>query len=264
MVLLVTALSGCSERQPVPPPVTAADRPQAPTATAFDYQLGGDYPLPPGVDMVVRQWLDGEAAADTYSVCYVNAFQTEADPAGPDGENAWPAGTVWTGVEDPAWPGEHPIDIGSVERREDAAAFVRTRFAACAERGFDAVELDNLDTYTRYDDAPFDRDDTIAYASLLVDEAESLGLAVGQKNTTDLLDVGPTTIGFAFAVVEECGAFDECRDFTDAYGAAVFDIEYTTEGFSAACAAIGDVAAVIHRDLDLTTPADPAYVFDTC
>lgn len=233
-------------------------------ATPFDYQLGGDYPLPDGVGLVVRQWADGEADPQAYSVCYVNAFQTEATPGDPDHRDNWPPGAVWEEGEDPDWPGEHPIDISSNRQRRTAVEFVTSRFQQCVTAGFDAVELDNLDTFTRYPDAPFDRDDTIAYATLLVDAAADLGLAVGQKNTPELLDVARTEIGFGFAIVEECGVYDECQTYVDTFEGRVFDVEYTDDGLAAACEAIGDVAAVVQRDVELVTPADPGYVYGTC
>jgi len=254
-VALLTTVAACS---PPPEPV------QPPPGVAFDYQLGGDYPLPAGTELVVRQWTDGEADPDAYSVCYVNAFQTEATPGHPDYENNWPPGVVWEQGEDPQWPGEHPIDIGSNTKRRAAVEFVTSRFEHCAQQGFEAVELDNLDTFTRYPDAPFDRADTIAYARLLVEAAIEEGLAVGQKNTPELLGVARTEIGFGFAIVEECGAYEECQPYVDTYQGRVYDVEYTEAGLAAACAAIGDEAAVVQRDLELVTPEQPGYVYATC
>lgn len=237
---------------------------QPPPGVGFDYQLGGDYPLPAGAELVVRQWSGGSADEDAYSVCYINAFQTEAEPGHPDSIINWPEGLVWDEAEDPEWPGEHPIDISSNRNRRTAVDFITHRFQECVERGFDAVELDNLDTFTRYPDAPFDRDDAIAYARLLVDAATELGLAVGQKNTPELLDVARTEIGFGFAIVEECGQFEECQAYVDTYEGRVYDVEYTDEGLTAACEAIGDVAGVVQRDVGLVTPEAAEYVFTTC
>jgi hypothetical protein len=90
-------------------------------------------------------------------------------------------------------------------------------------------------------------------------------LAVGQKNTPQLgavtsLDV----IGFDFAVAEECGQFEECDAYTAVFGDAVLVVEYTAEGFDAACRAVGDRLSIVRRDLDVTTPDDPAYVDERC
>jgi hypothetical protein len=236
-----------------------------PPGLGLDYQLGGDSPLPDGVGIVVRDWFEGEAADGAYSVCYVNAFQTQADDDRPDGTDSWPPEVVWRdGGEDPEWPGEYPVDLGTADERDAAAAFVATAIDTCAEKGFDAVELDNLDTFTRWPDAPFDRDDTIAYATELAALAHDAGLAVAQKNTVELLDAGPA-IGFDLAVVEECGTHDECAPFLQAYGDAVLIVEYTDGGLAAACAATaGTGAHVVRRDLDLVTPDDADYLRETC
>lgn len=229
----------------------------------FDYQIGGAFAPAPSVGIVSRDRKASPSSAP-YDVCYVNAFQTEATPGDPDHEDNWPPGVVWDEREDPDWPGEHPIDIGTNANRRTAAEFVNSRLEHCAQQGFDAVELDNLDTFTRYPDAPFDEQDAIAYARLLVEFAIESGLAVGQKNTPELLDVARTEIGFGFAIVEECGAYDECQPYVDTYEGRVYDVEYTAEGLAAACEAIGDVGTVIQRDRDLVTPDDPGYVFATC
>ena len=54
-----------------------------PSNAGFDYQIGGDYPLPAGVSVVSRDWFSGRPAPDpAYSICYVNAFQTQVDERG--------------------------------------------------------------------------------------------------------------------------------------------------------------------------------------
>lgn len=259
--LLLAACSTVPD-EPATGPPDGGDAVEAPPAGAgLDYQLGGSYPPPDGVGTVVRQY-DDDPEPGLYSVCYVNAFQTEAEPDGPDGADSWPAEVVWD-AEDPMWPGEHPIDLSTPQLRDLAAAFVTERLQRCAEAGFDAVELDNLDTYERYPGAPWDRDDTIAYATSLVRVATGLGLAVGQKNTTDLLDAAPE-IGFTFAVVEECGEFDECEAFAAGYGDHVLAVEYTATGLAAACVALDGAASVVRRDLDLVEPGEPGYLRATC
>ncbi|MEY2425156.1 MAG: hypothetical protein QOI61_728, partial [Actinomycetota bacterium] len=56
----------------VAPPARAVDVPIG----KFDYQLGGAYPPPPGVGIVVRDRLDPPAAGK-YNVCYINGFQAQ-------------------------------------------------------------------------------------------------------------------------------------------------------------------------------------------
>lgn len=225
-----------------------------PSGAAFDYQLGGDAPLPAGVTIVARDWQAGTPpGGGVYAICYVNAFQSQ-----PDVE--WPAEVV-TEFEDPAWPGEFVIDLSTAASRGTALQRSQEMLDTCASKGFDAVEFDNLDSYTRFDDLPFGEDETVLYATALVQAAHDVGLAAGQKNSVELLG---RPIGFDFAVVEDCGVYDECAAYGEAYGDRVLAIEYTVEGLAAACATLGSGASVVLRDLYLTTPDDPEYVHATC
>ncbi|OEV19859.1 hypothetical protein AN219_27525, partial [Streptomyces nanshensis] len=56
----------------------------------------------------------------------------------------------------------------------------------CAEKGFQAVEVDNLDSYERSGDR-LSRADNVAFAALLTRRAHRSGLAAGQKNAQELL-----------------------------------------------------------------------------
>ena len=107
-------------------------------------------------------------------------------------------------------------------------------------------------------------DEALAYAATLVAQAHSLGLAAGQKNAVEIAARGRAEAGFDFAVVEECGQYDECVDYTEVYGDEVFAIEYTEAGFAAACDALHPAASVILRDLDLVLPDDPDYLRRAC
>ena len=81
----------------------------------------------------------------------------------------------------------------------------------CARDGFDAVEFDNLDSFTRSHGLM--TRDGVGYAELLVRRAHDAGLAVGQKN---LAGYDGTAIGFDFAVAEECGRYRRVRAYDEA------------------------------------------------
>ena len=128
----------------------------------------------------------------------------------------------------------------------------------CAADGFDAVEFDNLDSWTRFAGAPFGRADAVAYARRLVRRAHRAGLAAAQKNTVEL--DGPR-IGFDFAVAEECGRWRECGRYKRMYGDHVLAIEYRRRDMARTCRVFG---SVVLRDVDVSTPASPGYRFGTC
>lgn len=252
---------------PTPPPLDPV-----PANVAFDYQIGEPYALPSGVGVVSRDWFDASPAANAYNICYVNAFQTQGnyDLTRPDARDNWPANLV-LGNEDPVWGGEYLIDLSTSALRTQAAAHVQQMIQGCADKGYDAVEYDNLDSWTRFDSVPeitlpFDRSDAIAYAELITDAAHGLNMAVGQKNTASLTATEAlTTIGFDFAIVESCGLWNECNVFTGIYGDQVVAIEYSVSAFNNACAAVGSQISVVLRDQGVTAPSSPnTYVRDEC
>lgn len=259
---LLLAASCGSVDEPTPVRVLPAD-------AAFDYQIGGDYDPPTGTVVVTRDWFFGEAFTDGYAICYINAFQTQNDVAGidrPDERSNWPEALVLSGFEDdPNWAGEYLIDISTAAKREAAADHLQQMIEVCADKGFDAVEFDNLDSWTRLAGLPFGRADAIEFARIITERGRALGLAVAQKNTADLgAEVSRDVIGFDFAVVEECGSFDECDRFVAAFGDAFVAVEYTNDGFAAACAAVGDRVSVVRRDLLVTSPESDDYAYDEC
>lgn len=253
-------LTGCTSPPSAPDP--APDGAPFPVDATADYQLGGAYPPPAGVTLVARDSTE-EPLAAAYSICYINGFQTQPG-------DQWPDDLVLHDGQqrlvDPNWPDENVIDISTAEKRAAAASRIEQAIATCAASGFDAVEFDNLDSYTRSDDH-LTLDDAIAFASLLVDRAHELGLSAGQKNTSELGRVGPDTIGFDFAVVEECDQFEECGAYTDVYGGRVIDIEYTDalrRPFVEVCADAATPTITILRDRGLAPQGDPAHHYESC
>jgi hypothetical protein len=263
----LASVSGCN---PPPPPQVVVP---LPANAPFDYQIGGDYAVPQGTTVVARDWFIGEPIEEGYSLCYVNAFQTQSDEDGvdrPDEKSNWPEDLVLNELgDDPNWGGEYLVDISTAGKRSEAAAWLLPMIATCADKGFDAVEFDNLDSWTRFDETPlassvpFGRSDAIEFARIITDLAHNVGLAVGQKNTADVLE-DSGAIGFDFAVVEECGQFAECGDFATVYGDDIVAIEYSDEGFRSACAAIGAASSVVRRDVNVSRPGVVEYVFDEC
>jgi Glycoside-hydrolase family GH114 len=257
--------------------VPAAGQPLTlpPPNARFDYQIGGDYPLPRGVEVVSRDWFMGSADAAAYSICYVNAFQTQDDEDGVDRRDErsnWPVGLVLRDLgDDPKWGGEYLIDLSSAAKRSQAADWVQQMIEGCADKGFDAVEYDNLDSWTRFDgtpvedEVPFGKRQAIRYAELLTDRAHALGLAVAQKNGLDLSRrQSRERIGFDFAIAEECGRYGECQDYRDRFGNRVIVIEYRRRDFRRACRAVGSKLSVVLRDLNVTRPGSPSYRYAAC
>ena len=234
-----------------------------PAGAAADYQLGGAYPPPPGVRVVVRDSTDVPEPG-LFNICYVNGFQTQP---GAD----WPADLLvssWDGkpLADPNWPDEYLLDISNPEKRIANLALVLPALRACAEKGFDAVEFDNLDSYTR-SSGKLSRRDALLFARLLIMAANDLGLPAGQKNAAELGQRGRRA-GFSFAIVEECHRWYECATYTRVYGPTqVIGIEYADAlrgTFAEACADPDRPGSLILRDRMLSRAGSEGYVFDIC
>ena len=273
-VLLFAALGTCPMLIPASPAAAAGYAPP-PVNSGFDYQIGGDYPLPAGVSVVSRDWFSGAAAADpAYSICYVNAFQTQADEPGtnrPDEHSNWPRRLVLNKLgDDPHWGGEYLIDISTARKRKRAAAWVGQMIEGCADGGFEAVEFDNLDSWTRFDGTPlarkvpFGKRDAVAYAALIAARAHALDLAVGQKNTVELGAKARRRVGFDFVIAEECARYHECGRYVRAYGDHVISVEYHRSTFERACAEIGDRVSVVLRDRNVSRPGARGYKYAAC
>ncbi|MFF1531060.1 endo alpha-1,4 polygalactosaminidase [Cellulomonas sp. NPDC058312] len=252
------AVAGCSGPAPARPGLP-------PAGVVVDYQLGGGYAPPDGIGGVVRDVTDAPDT-DRWSGCYVNGFQTQ-----PAERDVWLAehpdlvlrDDAGDPVVDPGWPDELLLDTSTGAKRAAIAEVVGAQVTRCADRGFDAVELDNLDSWTR-SDGRLTEDDAVDLAARLVDVAHAAGLAVAQKNAPDLGTRGRDEAGFDFAVAEECLAYDECAAYTDVYGDAVLDVEYDAGPFPDRCADPRRPTSTVLRDRDLRTPADDGYVLATC
>ncbi|MFH9105219.1 endo alpha-1,4 polygalactosaminidase [Streptomyces albus] len=234
-----------------------------PVHAGFDYQIGGPYSPPEGVRVVSRD-RKAEPAAGHYSVCYVNAFQAQ-----PNALEWWDEhhprlllrDDEGEPVMDTDWD-EAIFDTSSAGRRAELARIVGRWIDGCADKGFQAVELDNLDSYERSDDR-LDHADNVAFAKLLTRRAHDSGMAAGQKNAADMVG-RRKAMGFDFAVTEQCGQYKECEQYAKAYDDRVLDVEYDAKGMANACRAWGDRLSVVRRDLDVKPRGEKGYVFAHC
>lgn len=233
-----------------------------PEGGAPDYQLGDGYPPPDGVDIVVRD-RTSPPPANAYSICYLNAFQTQ-----PGERQDWPDELLLVDsdgepVVDPDWPDEVILDTSTDDNREAIEEKVTPWIRECASAGFNAVEFDNLDTYARSGGA-LTLEDNAELAEDLVEVAHEAGLAAAQKNAAEDSETLRDEAEFDFAIAEQCAEFDECAAYERVYGDRVIDIEYDATVFRSACGDDGMPRSAVLRDRELTTPADPAYVFELC
>ncbi len=249
------------------PSEPSTPHPPPPVDAKADYQLGGNYPLPHGVRVVSRDRL-AKPASGAYTICYVDAFQTQP------GQLRW-----WRHhhprvllrrhgalVRDPGWRDEVLLDTSSAAKRGEIGRVLGRWVGRCARDGFRAVEPDNLDSFSR-SHGLLTRNDNLLLARRLAHRAHRSGLAIAQKNLAGLSRSRRVQIGFDFAVAEECARWRECGSYRAAYGRHVIEIEYSDNGrrwFRHACRDHAGRWSIIYRDRDLVTPSRPAYVYDAC
>jgi hypothetical protein len=233
-----------------------------PVGGKLDYQLGGAYTPPAGVTIVSRD-RTAASASGVYSICYVNGFQIQ-----PDEESLWknqhPDLILKDGngkpVVDADW-NEMLIDVSTPAKQTAVAAIVGGWIDGCADAGFDAIEIDNLDSYAR-SGGRLTEANAVATMALFSQTAHARGLAIAQKNSSELVD-RKAAMGTDFVVAEECNRYSECDVYRGAYGDHVLVIEYRSQDFSSGCSKYPTLSIVL-RDLNLVMPTQSGYVYDGC
>jgi len=121
------------------------------------------------------------------------------------------------------WPGERWLDIRQLGVLEP---IMTTRFQMCKEKGFDAVEPDNIEGYANNSGFPLTAQEQLTYNEWVAGEVHSLGMAVLQKNDGEQTEqLKPYFDG---ALTEQCNQYRECADFQPYLGAGepVLNAEY--------------------------------------
>jgi Glycoside-hydrolase family GH114 len=228
---------------------TAAPKPGA----SFSWLLSaqGDPPYADVIDLDLFDTSAADVAAlkvkGAHLVCYINvgAFEDWR----PD-RNSFPADII--GKEYDGWAGERWLDIRQIAA---LGPVLKSRFKLCKDKGFDAVEPDNLDGFETRSGFPLTRADQIKFNRWIADEAHAIGLSIGLKNVPDQL---PELAGsFDWALLEDC--FDQgwCADYAPfrASGKAVFTVEYSDnhvdlDAFCAQMTTLGFSGLLKNRSLD--------------
>ena len=121
------------------------------------------------------------------------------------------------------WPGEHWLDIRRLDVLEPIMA---ARLQMCREKGFDAVEPDNVEAFSNRSGFPVTASDQLTYNEWVATETHSLGMAVLQKNDGE--QTAQLHSYFDGALTEQCNQYGECplfQEYLDA-GQPVLNAEY--------------------------------------
>ncbi|QGV80998.1 endo alpha-1,4 polygalactosaminidase [Streptomyces ficellus] len=224
LLLLLAGCTGSPGDDDDPDPPHAAGRWQPEPGVPWQWQLSGR--LDTSVDVPVYD-IDGfDHPASTVTslhergrkvICYLStgAWEDWRPDAG-----KFPRSVLGRGN---GWDGERWLDIRRTDVLEPLMA---GRIDMCRDKGFDAVEPDNMDGYANRTGFPLTAADQLRYNRLVARLAHERGLAVGLKN--DLDQIPQLLDDFDFAVNEQCAEYGECAALSPfvAAGKAVFHVEY--------------------------------------
>ncbi|MDO4784025.1 MAG: endo alpha-1,4 polygalactosaminidase [Propionibacteriaceae bacterium] len=153
-----------------------------------------------------------------YAVCYINAGAFEPWRAD---ASRYPELLLGRGMV--GWPTERWVDI---RRLDVLMPILEARMDTCRDKGFQAVDPDNVDGWAHDTGFNLTRADSVALVQALASAAHSRGLAIGLKNGIEIISQVVDTVDFA--VNEQCVAHGECGAYQPflARGKAVLHVEY--------------------------------------
>lgn len=133
------------------------------------------------------------------------------------------------GKDYPNWPGENWLDIRQINI---IGPLLQKRLDICQQKGFDAVEPDNIHGYQEATGFPLTYNDQIVFNKWIAQEAHKRGLLIGLKNDSE--QVKDLLSFFDFAITEDCFKQGWCNDMTPfiSSGKPVFAAEYTDTGMT--------------------------------
>ena len=185
-------------------------------ARAVDiYDIDGFLTTPAEVSQIHHRW-QAATLAHPKAVCYLDLAWEDYRPDASQGQFVPPAalGKVYYG-----YPQERWVDFRQLDQLKP---MLDERISMCARKGFDAVELDDIDSYdppgtTGFQLSVGDAQNFLAWA---LNDVHAHGMAVLWKNAPGLARWG---VRYADgAVVEECYTYGGCPSWD------VFTADHTT------------------------------------
>ncbi|THF71775.1 hypothetical protein E7T06_01310 [Deinococcus sp. Arct2-2] len=221
---------------PVPAPAPTPTPPAAPTTglklpptgtVSWDWQIGAgsdsNVTVPSGVKLIDLDGFDISAAKvaqlnsqGVYTVCYLDVGSYE--PGRPDSAQ-YPS--YLKIQQDPDWPAEYFLDVNDVFKPNSVLAIIlKNRFKMCKDKGFAAIEPDNLQNDENVSGGKITTQQQIDFNGWVADQAHAAGLAVLQKNGPDKILLKDRTgkmmvEKFDGILNEECQQYGECAPLAE-------------------------------------------------
>ena len=252
-------------------------KPSSTPTIRWDWQIGASSDaaiIPPAGSQMIdvdgfnvsAQKVAALHAAGLKVVCYLDVGSYETGR--PDSAD-YPAALKLS--EDPDWPGEWFLDVRDVFKSGSVlAGILNKRFQMCKDKGFDAVEPDNLDNWDA-NRSLLTEQDQVDFDGWVADRVHALGISVALKNCPELVTrldrTGQRLVDkFDFELDEQCQEYSECDSFTEfsKAGKAIFDVEYKAN-LTLNCSQFSSLSInPLKKDLDLVGAGDSGYLRQTC
>lgn len=257
-MMIVLLLSACGTATPASPTPVAIQNNSGqwhlPLRTTWNYQLANT-PIDSSISAQVYD-IDGfdRSAGDVASlhkkgirvICYIDAGSWENWR--PDAQN-FPKSII--GKPLPDWPGEQWLDIRQISI---LMPILTARIQMCKEKGFDAIDADNVDGYKNATGFPLTGHDQLTFNVWLASTSHAHGMPIGLKNDID--QVHQLAPYFDFAVNEQCFQYQECDALSlfVAEGKPVFQVEYRSDMKNVCRQANSLGFNTIGKDISLNAP----------
>ncbi len=254
---VLSLLAGCSSEGITPGP--DGPPPQVTRDSYWDWQLSGPMDFSRKLKMidvdpdnVSTAQIAAVKAAGVKTIAYISVGTWEDWRADKD---AFPASVKGNDLAN--WPGEKYLDI---RQQAILLPIMQARFQRARDKGFGAVEPDNMDVYTNNSGFAVSAADTVSYVLALAAIAHGMGMEIGQKNVPEL--TGQLVGTLDFVITEDCfdqGWCGQVLAYRDA-GKPVLAAEYTDTGvnWNAACSwARSQGVHMILKDRQLTGALTP-------
>lgn len=113
---------------------------------------------------------------------------------------------IW-GNPDDGWNNSYWLDVRRVSELEP---IMKARMQMCKDKGFDAIEPDEIDGWENDTGFPITYQHQLVYNKALARWAHELGLSIGQKG--DIIQTRDLVNDFDWTLNEECFQYTECTN----------------------------------------------------
>ena len=184
-----------------------------PLNTKDDKQMGridfNGNPLPdPDVYDIDGEFNTAETVAELHAmekivICYFDAgvYETYRGDAHKFQELS---PQIWGNVDE-GWNDSYWLDIRRIDELEP---IMKARMQMCKDKGFDAIEPDEIDGWENDTGFPLTYQDQLNYNEALARWAHELGMSIGQKG--DIIQTPDLVDHFDWTLNEECFQYNEC------------------------------------------------------